>query len=140
MLPSKRINLPDFFNDFLDGNFIGRVNAGAPAMNVIEDEKSYKLEVAAPGMCISMSPKTTSWSSRWRRNAKTRTANARRRSARTGNSSEENFHTPSRVRPFRFLKTQTAMPSKHVSSMEYSTCRYQNCRTTRSQQKTRSSK
>lgn len=51
MLPSKRINLPDFFNDFLDGNFIGRVNAGAPAMNVIEDEKSYKLEVAAPGMC-----------------------------------------------------------------------------------------
>ncbi len=51
MLPSKRINLPDFFNDFLDGNFIGRVNAGAPAMNVIEDEKSYKLEIAAPGMC-----------------------------------------------------------------------------------------
>ena len=51
MLPSKRINLPDFFNDFLDGNFIGRVNAGSPAMNVIEDEKSYKLEIAAPGMC-----------------------------------------------------------------------------------------
>ena len=51
MLPSKRINLPDFFNDFLDGNFIGRVNAGAPAMIVIEDEKSYKLVVAAPGMC-----------------------------------------------------------------------------------------
>ena len=55
MLPAKRINgqnwLPDFFNDFLDGNIISRFNAGGPAMNVIEDEKSYKLEVAAPGMC-----------------------------------------------------------------------------------------
>jgi len=55
MLPAKRINgqnwLPDFFNDFLDGNIISRFNSGAPAMNVIEDEKSYKLEVAAPGMC-----------------------------------------------------------------------------------------
>lgn len=55
MLPAKRINgqnwLPDFFNDFLDGNIMGRFNPAAPAMNVIEDEKSYKIEVAAPGMC-----------------------------------------------------------------------------------------
>ena len=55
MLPAKRINgqnwLPDFFNDFLDGNIMSRFTPGAPAMNVIEDEKSYKLEVAAPGMC-----------------------------------------------------------------------------------------
>ena len=55
MLPAKRINgqnwLPDFFNDFLDGNIMSRFSTGAPAMNVIEDEKSYKLEVAAPGMC-----------------------------------------------------------------------------------------
>ena len=55
MLPAKKINsqnwLPDFFNDFLDGNIMSRINPAAPAMNVIEDEKSYKIEVAAPGMC-----------------------------------------------------------------------------------------
>ena len=55
MLPAKRFNgqnwLPDFFNDFLDGNIMNRFSPGAPAMNVIEDEKEYKLEVAAPGMC-----------------------------------------------------------------------------------------
>ena len=55
MLPAKRINgqnwLPDFFNDFLDGNIMGRLSTGAPAMNVIEDEKSYKIEMVAPGMC-----------------------------------------------------------------------------------------
>lgn len=51
MLPSKKINLPDFFNDFFEGNLVGRINPGAPAMNVIEDEKSYKVEIAAPGMC-----------------------------------------------------------------------------------------
>ena len=54
MLPAKRNSgqglLPDFFNDFFDGNLISRIGS-APAMNVIEDEKSYKLEVAAPGMC-----------------------------------------------------------------------------------------
>ena len=55
MLPAKRINgqnwLPDFFNDFIDGNILNRFGPGAPAMNVIEDEKCYKIEVAAPGMC-----------------------------------------------------------------------------------------
>ena len=54
MLPAKRNSgqglLPDFLNDFFDGNLISRIGS-APAMNVIEDEKSYKLEVAAPGMC-----------------------------------------------------------------------------------------
>ena len=55
MLPAKRINgqnwLPDFFNDFFEGNALSRLNGTAPAMNVIEDEKGYCLELAAPGMC-----------------------------------------------------------------------------------------
>ena len=55
MLPAKRINgqnwLPDFFNDFFEGNSINRINGNTPAMNVIEDEESYNLELATPGMC-----------------------------------------------------------------------------------------
>ena len=55
MLPAKRINgqnwLPDFFNDFIEGNSLNRLNSNAPAMNVYEDDDSYHLELAAPGMC-----------------------------------------------------------------------------------------
>ena len=55
MLPAKRINgqnwLPDFFNDFFEGNAINKINGAAPAMNVFEDENAYNLELAAPGMC-----------------------------------------------------------------------------------------
>ena len=55
MLPAKRINgqnwLPEFFNDFFDGNAVNRINSSAPAMNVFEDEQAYNLELAAPGMC-----------------------------------------------------------------------------------------
>ncbi len=42
--------LPDVFNDFFDTNFIPRVNATAPAINVIEHENEYDVELAAPGM------------------------------------------------------------------------------------------
>ena len=55
MLPTKRINgqtwLPDFFNDFFEGNALTRFSGSTPAMNVIEDDQAYNLEVAAPGMC-----------------------------------------------------------------------------------------
>ena len=55
MLPAKRINgqnwLPDFFNDFFEGNSLSRLNGVSPAMNVFEDDQAYYLEVAAPGMC-----------------------------------------------------------------------------------------
>ena len=55
MLPAKKINgqnwLPDFFNDFFEGNSLNRIGRTSPAMNVIEDENSYLLELAAPGMC-----------------------------------------------------------------------------------------
>ena len=55
MLPSKRFNsqygLTDFFNDFFENKALEKVTGTAPAMNVMENEKEYKLEVAAPGMC-----------------------------------------------------------------------------------------
>ena len=55
MLPAKRINgqnwIPDFFTDFFEGNTLSRFGGTSPAMNVIEDDKSYNIELAAPGMC-----------------------------------------------------------------------------------------
>ena len=55
MVPSKKTNnqnwLPGFFNDFFDGNFIHKFGSCTPAMNVLEDDSTYKIEIAAPGMC-----------------------------------------------------------------------------------------
>jgi len=42
--------LPSIFNDFFDNEWMERANATAPAINVIENEKDYRVEVAAPGM------------------------------------------------------------------------------------------
>lgn len=42
--------LPNFFNDFFDNDWMVKANATAPAINVIENEKDYRMEVAAPGM------------------------------------------------------------------------------------------
>ena len=42
--------LPDIFNDFFDNDWMVRTNATAPAINVLENENSYEIEVAAPGM------------------------------------------------------------------------------------------
>ncbi len=42
--------LPNFFNDFFDNDWMIKANATAPAINVIENEKDYRVEVAAPGM------------------------------------------------------------------------------------------
>lgn len=42
--------LPSVFNDFFDNDWMLKANATAPAINVIESDKDYKLEVAAPGM------------------------------------------------------------------------------------------
>ena len=52
MLPIRRTQgwLPDIFNDFLDNEWMTRTNATAPAVNVIETERDYKIEIAAPGM------------------------------------------------------------------------------------------
>lgn len=52
MLPVMRRNswLPEVFNDFFDTDFMPKANATAPAINVIESDNEYKVEVAAPGM------------------------------------------------------------------------------------------
>lgn len=55
MLPARRFNgqygLTDFFNDFFENRTLEKVGATNPAINVKENEKEYKIEVAAPGMC-----------------------------------------------------------------------------------------
>lgn len=52
MMPTRRNQnwLPSIFNDFFDNDWMERANATAPAINVLETEKEYKVEVAAPGM------------------------------------------------------------------------------------------
>ncbi|MCR5245756.1 MAG: Hsp20/alpha crystallin family protein [Bacteroidales bacterium] len=53
MLPSRHYNqnwIPDVFNDFFDNDWMMRSNATAPAINVMERENGYELELAAPGM------------------------------------------------------------------------------------------
>lgn len=54
MLPvSRRYNqnwLPSLFNDLFDDNWIERTSVSTPAINVLENEHSYELELAAPGM------------------------------------------------------------------------------------------
>jgi len=41
--------LPSVFNDLFDTEFMPRTNATAPAINVIESDTEYKVELAAPG-------------------------------------------------------------------------------------------
>ena len=53
MLPVRRTQdswLPDIFNDFFDNSWMTRTNYTAPAINVIENEKEYDVELAAPGL------------------------------------------------------------------------------------------
>lgn len=51
-MPVRRTQnwLPSIFSDFFDNDWMVRANATAPSINVIETEKEYKVEVAAPGM------------------------------------------------------------------------------------------
>ena len=53
-MPTRKYNnqnwLPSIFNDFFDNEWLTRANAIAPAINVIESDKDYKVEVAARGM------------------------------------------------------------------------------------------
>ena len=53
MVPVRRNEqswLPDIFNDFFDNRWMERANCTAPAINVIENEKEYDVELAAPGL------------------------------------------------------------------------------------------
>lgn len=52
MMPVRRTQswLPSIFNDFFDNDWMVKANATAPAINVFETEKEYRVELAAPGM------------------------------------------------------------------------------------------
>ena len=53
MLPVRRTTnswLPDIFNDIFDNSWMERPTYTAPAINVIENEKEYDVELAAPGL------------------------------------------------------------------------------------------
>ena len=52
MTPMRRNQnwLPFVFNDLFDNDWMMRANSTAPAINVIESDKEYHVEVAAPGM------------------------------------------------------------------------------------------
>ena len=56
MVPSRRTQqnwLPAFFNDFFDDDFRhfgNMMRTSSPAINVKENDKEYKVEIAAPGM------------------------------------------------------------------------------------------
>lgn len=56
MIPVRRNQywLPSIFNDIFDDEFIrpdmAKVNSTIPAVNIIENEKDFTIELAAPGM------------------------------------------------------------------------------------------
>ena len=52
MVPVKTNSnwLPSIFNDFFENEWLAKTGVTAPAINVIENDKDYKVEMAAPGM------------------------------------------------------------------------------------------
>lgn len=54
MLPANRrygqFGLNDFFNDLFETRPLEKVGGNVPAINVVETDNEYKLELAAPGM------------------------------------------------------------------------------------------
>lgn len=52
MTPMRRSQnwLPYVFNDLFNNDWMIKANSTAPAINVIETEEDYRVEVAAPGM------------------------------------------------------------------------------------------
>ncbi len=47
----RRTNwLPSVFNDFFGNEWIEKSNSTSPAVNIIENDKTYKVELAAPGL------------------------------------------------------------------------------------------
>ena len=53
MVPARKSQnwLPSIFNEFFGNEWMDRPNAStAPAVNIIENDRDFKVEVAAPGM------------------------------------------------------------------------------------------
>ena len=52
MMPVRRTQgwLPGILDDFFGNEWVDKTSSTAPAMNVIETDKEYKVEIAAPGL------------------------------------------------------------------------------------------
>lgn len=52
MMPVRRSQnwLPGIFNDFFGNEWMEKANVTSPAINIMETENDYRVEVAAPGM------------------------------------------------------------------------------------------
>ena len=51
-MPARKTQnwLPGIFNDFFGNEWVAKANSTAPAINIIETEKAYEVELAAPGV------------------------------------------------------------------------------------------
>lgn len=52
MLPTKKHQswLPSILNDFMGNEWIAKASESSPAVNIIENDNNYKVEIAVPGM------------------------------------------------------------------------------------------
>ena len=51
MLPKKhQMWLPNILNDFMGNEWIAKSNDSSPALNIIENDENYLIEIAVPGM------------------------------------------------------------------------------------------
>ena len=52
MMPVRRSQgwMRGFLDEFFGKEWVGKVNTTAPAVNIIETDTDYKVEVAAPGL------------------------------------------------------------------------------------------
>ena len=52
MMPVRRTQgwLPGILDDFFGNEWVDKTSSTAPAVNVIETDKEYQVEIAAPGL------------------------------------------------------------------------------------------
>ncbi|MEG2759652.1 MAG: Hsp20/alpha crystallin family protein, partial [Rikenellaceae bacterium] len=52
MLPTKRHQswLPSILNDLMGNEWIAKTSESSPAVNILECDEGYKVEIAVPGM------------------------------------------------------------------------------------------
>lgn len=105
MMPTRKNNgwIPDIFNDFFDTEWMPKAKATAPAINVIEDEKKYTVEVAAPGMCKE------DFDIQINENNDLVIKMEKKTSSETGNKEEEKYNCRYLRREFSYTKFQQTL-------------------------------
>lgn len=116
MVPVKTNSnwLPSIFNDFFENEWLAKTGVTAPAINVIENDKDYKVEMAAPGMTkddfkvnVDENNNLTICMEKKKR---------RRRRRKTRSISAANSHIPSSSRPSCCLKMWRRIRSPQKSN------------------------